>query len=94
MPTMNILCFVEALNFKIPTNQATYVKDTPRYVKNIFKMLSFVDNGYIGLKVYMLVHNDYDSDGSYSDKNDNLAPPYISPQKVSQKKKEASSSER
>lgn len=93
MPIMNIFCFVEALSFKIPTNQATYVKDTPRYIKNIFKMLSFVDNGYIGLKDYITVHTDYDSDESYSDKNNNLTPPYISPQKVAQKRKEASSSE-
>jgi hypothetical protein len=37
-------------------------------------MLSFVDNGYTGLKDYMTMHADYDSDESYSDKNDNLTP--------------------
>lgn len=88
VPIMNISCFVEALKFDIPTSQATYPKNTPRYIKNLFEMPSFADSGYAGLKKYMTKHDNYEFDESYSDKDYNLTPPYVSPEKLSRKRKE------
>jgi hypothetical protein len=43
--------------------------------------------GYDVLNAYMIQHDGYGSDESYAGKNDCLTPPYISPQKVSSKRK-------
>lgn len=91
MPMINMYCFAKVYSFKIPEDQATYLKDTPRYVKNIFKVLNFVDNSYTGLKDYMTKHTGYESDETYSDKDGNLTPPYLPRESNLRKRKEASS---
>lgn len=91
MPILNFFCFVEVLKFKIPTNPATSLKDTPRFFKNLFKVLDLVKFSQLKWKSYMTRHDDFDSDDSLLDENNSLSPPYILPQKITKKRKNVAS---
>jgi hypothetical protein len=81
-------CFVEITKFDIPTNPATYPKDLPRYMKNIFKVFNLVTYGSQVLTNYITNYDDYSSDESNFDYDDGaLSPPYISTQKSTTKRK-------
>ncbi|OAD73027.1 hypothetical protein PHYBLDRAFT_159066 [Phycomyces blakesleeanus NRRL 1555(-)] len=86
MPIIGFYCFVEVMSYPIPTNPATYPKDLPRYVKNLFKTLKLVIHGADVLQRYMTSFEYYSSDETISDDNSPLSPPFISPQKTGKRK--------
>ena len=89
MPILKIYCFVEIINFSIPTSSSTLSKDFPQYIKYLIKTLKLIAFSAKKLKEYMVENDLYESDDTQTSP---LSPPYVSPQKGTKRKTSSVSS--